>query len=73
MRCSTARTRVRKTICSAGSSSTLTLGVTPVNDPPVAGNDAASTAINTPVTINVLANDHDVDGDTLTLTATHCP
>ncbi|HEY4068142.1 MAG TPA: tandem-95 repeat protein, partial [Burkholderiaceae bacterium] len=49
------------------SSATLSLSVTPVNDAPVAGNDLASTAINTPVTINVLANDHDVDGDTLTV------
>ncbi|KEF40833.1 MAG: hypothetical protein ER33_14890, partial [Cyanobium sp. CACIAM 14] len=49
-------------------SSTLTLSVTPVNDPPVAVNDLASTTINTPVVIAVLANDSDVDGPTLTIT-----
>jgi len=46
---------------------TLTLNVTPVNDPPVAGNDIASTPINTPVTIAVLANDTDPEGDPLTV------
>ena len=44
---------------------TLSLSVTPVNDPPVAGNDLASTPINTPVTVAVLANDTDADGDPL--------
>ena len=43
--------------------------VTPVNDAPVTGPDTATTAFNTPVTnINVLANDSDVDGDTLSVT-----
>lgn len=41
---------------------TLTVTVTPVNDPPVANNDAANTTEDTPVTINVIANDTDVDG-----------
>ena len=48
--------------------STLTLTVTPVNDAPVAANDLASTPINVPVTVAVLANDRDVDGDTITVT-----
>ncbi len=39
--------------------------VVPVNDEPVASDDSASTAPGTPVTINVLANDSDPDGDTL--------
>lgn len=34
----------------------------PVNDPPVAVNDSANTSRNTPVTINAVANDYDVDG-----------
>lgn len=34
----------------------------PMNDPPVALNDNARTSRNKPVTINVVANDYDVDG-----------
>ncbi|WP_157670977.1 retention module-containing protein, partial [Chitinibacter sp. GC72] len=49
---------------------TVNVGVTPVNDVPDAINDTASTLINTPVqNINVLGNDKDVDGDTLTVTS----
>ncbi|RQP24754.1 tandem-95 repeat protein [Albitalea terrae] len=51
------------------STATLTLSVSAVNDAPVAGNDLASTPINTPVTFAVLGNDSDVDGDTLTVTS----
>jgi uncharacterized repeat protein (TIGR01451 family) len=40
-------------------SSTLTITVTPVNDPPVANDDYIYTAENTPSNINVLANDND--------------
>ena len=40
----------------------VTVTVDPVNDPPVAGDDAASTDEETPVTIDVLFNDTDVDG-----------
>ncbi|MFT3666276.1 Ig-like domain-containing protein [Piscinibacter sp.] len=48
---------------------TITVDVTPVNDAPVAQNDVASTPINTSLgNIVVLANDSDVDGDTLTVT-----
>ncbi len=39
-----------------------------VNDAPVATDDLAATDPGTPVTIPVLANDTDVDGDTLTVT-----
>lgn len=42
-----------------------TITITPVNDLPVAEADAASTDEDTPVTIDVLANDSDVDGDSL--------
>ena len=48
--------------------STLTLTVTPVNDAPDAIDDVASTPINVPVTIAVLANDRDKDGDAINVT-----
>ena len=48
--------------------STLMLAVTPVNDAPAPGNDTAATPINAPVTIAVLANDTDRDGDPLGVT-----
>jgi len=48
---------------------TVTITVTPVNDPPVALNDAATTAEDTAVTVDVLVNDSDVDGDVLMVSA----
>ena len=47
------------------STATLDISVKPVNDPPVALNDEATTAEDTPFKVDVLANDTDVDGDTL--------
>jgi subtilisin-like proprotein convertase family protein len=47
---------------------TVTPYTSQTNNAPVAADDAASTAANTPVTVNVLANDSDPDGDPLTLT-----
>src|SRR5205814_76175 len=44
---------------------TVTVSVNAVNDVPVAALDAATTAEDTSVTIPVLANDSDPDGDTL--------
>ena len=41
---------------------TVTITVGDVNDPPVAVDDLVSTLEDTPVTANVLANDHDGDG-----------
>ena len=35
----------------------VTVTVGPQNDPPVANNDATSTSVGSPITINVLAND----------------
>ena len=46
---------------------TVTITINGVNDPPVAVADNATTLENTPVTIDVLSNDSDVDGDTLTV------
>ncbi|WP_374539336.1 VCBS domain-containing protein, partial [Chitinimonas taiwanensis] len=51
----------------ASTSGTLNLQVLPGSTPPVAVNDAASTNEDTAVTINVLANDSDRNGDTLTV------
>ena len=48
---------------------TVNVTVTPVNDAPVAVDDAASTAQGVPVDIAVLANDTDVDGDSRTVTS----
>jgi len=45
----------------------FTVTVTGVNDPPVAVDDTAGTSENTAVTIDVLNNDSDPDGDTLTV------
>jgi hypothetical protein len=41
---------------------TVTLNITPVNDAPVAVNDSRNAIANTPLQINVLANDIDPDG-----------
>ncbi len=45
---------------------TVTITVSPVNDPPVAANDTVTTNEDSPVVIPVLANDADPDGDALT-------
>jgi RHS repeat-associated protein len=42
----------------------------PVNRPPVAVDDSALTAAGTPITITVLGNDSDPDGDPISITAT---
>jgi VCBS repeat-containing protein len=49
---------------------TVTIDVTSVNDPPVAVDDTAETAPDTPVEIPVTDNDYDIDGtiDTTTVT-----
>ena len=49
--------------------STISFTVTPVNDPPVAADDAATTDEGVAVDVPVLANDSDVDGDPLTIDA----
>lgn len=52
---------------------TVTVAVSAVNDPPVARNDVSTTAFNTPITIDVLANDSDVEADPLTVTGLSTP
>ena len=46
---------------------TVTISINAVNDPPIAADDSAQTQVNTPVTVDVLANDSDPDGDTILL------
>jgi DNA/RNA endonuclease G (NUC1) len=51
------------------STASVSVTVTSVNDAPVANNDSATTNEDTALTINVLTNDSDVDGDSLTVSA----
>ncbi|MEW8057838.1 MAG: retention module-containing protein, partial [Candidatus Thiodiazotropha endolucinida] len=48
---------------------TVTVNVGGVNDAPIATDDAVGTNEDTPVTVDVLPNDSDPDGDVLTVTA----
>ncbi len=48
-------------------SARVVVSVSPVQDPPVAGSDTASTPAGQPVTIAVRANDSDPDGDALAI------
>ena len=52
-----------------GSTATVTVTVNPVNDPPDAVDDAATTNEDTAATISVLANDTDPDNDVLSISA----
>ncbi|MDV5047596.1 tandem-95 repeat protein, partial [Vibrio diabolicus] len=54
-------------------STTVNVNVTPVNDAPVAKDDTAITYEDTPVTIDVLTNDNDVDGDKLSIESASVP
>ncbi|HHF3029707.1 TPA: tandem-95 repeat protein [Vibrio diabolicus] len=54
-------------------STTVNVDVTPVNDTPVAKDDAATTQEDTAVTIDVLPNDTDVDGDKLSIESASVP
>ncbi|HGS4884766.1 TPA: tandem-95 repeat protein [Vibrio parahaemolyticus] len=54
-------------------STTVEVNVTPVNDAPVAKDDIATTQEDTPVTIDVLPNDTDVDGDKLSIESASVP
>ncbi len=54
-------------VCDDGSpvlcdTATVDILVLPVNDPPVANDDSATTDEDTPVTVDVVANDTDIDG-----------
>ncbi|HHC6586580.1 TPA: tandem-95 repeat protein [Vibrio parahaemolyticus] len=54
-------------------STTVSVDVTPVNDAPVAKDDTAITDEDTPVTIDVLPNDNDIDGDKLSIESASVP
>ncbi|HCG7770074.1 TPA: tandem-95 repeat protein [Vibrio parahaemolyticus] len=54
-------------------STTVEVNVTPVNDAPVAKDDIATTQEDTAVTIGVLPNDTDVDGDKLSIQSASVP
>ncbi|EIM7932923.1 tandem-95 repeat protein, partial [Vibrio parahaemolyticus] len=54
-------------------STTVEVNVTPVNDAPVAKDDIATTQEDTAVTIDVLPNDTDVDGDKLSIESASVP
>ena len=56
-----------------GNTATFTITITPVNDPPVAVDDYVSTDADTPLIIDVLANDPDPDGDALTIASVDAP
>lgn len=60
------------TVSDGRASATATVTVV-VNTPPVAVDDKVVTERDTPVTIPVLANDHDPDGNTITVTAVGNP
>ena len=65
---------VRDTARMSSNAATVSVTVTPLNDDPVAVNDpfgAEQDSINN--TLDVLANDTDVDGDLLTITAVGRP
>ncbi|TOL12697.1 adhesin, partial [Vibrio parahaemolyticus] len=54
-------------------STTVNVDVTPVNDAPVAKDDIATTQEDTAVTIDVLPNDTDIDGDKLSIESVSVP
>ncbi len=64
--------QLQNTIYSS-TTSTTTINVVPVNDGPVANDDAFSTTVGTPVAGSVTGNDSDPEGDTLTYTLTTGP
>ena len=49
------------------SPATVDITINSVNDPPIAGDDVATTLEDTPIAIAVLANDSDVEGDALSV------
>jgi len=61
--------RVRVTDGVAADSILVVVTINPINDAPIAENDIRATPPDTAVTIPVLANDTDIENDTLTVTA----
>jgi hypothetical protein len=56
-------------LLTGGSPSTTTINALPFNTRPVAIDDVATAELNQTITINVLANDYDANGDTLSITS----
>ncbi|MEA1974003.1 MAG: Ig-like domain-containing protein, partial [Bacillota bacterium] len=52
-----------------GSSTTVNMTINAINDDPVAINDMVSTTLNTSVSVPVLDNDEDVEGDPINITS----
>ncbi|HEX2687875.1 MAG TPA: Ig-like domain-containing protein [Kofleriaceae bacterium] len=52
---------------------TITITITPVNDPPKAADDFAMTDPATPILFDVVGNDSDLDGDPVTLDSVAAP
>ncbi|WP_166111904.1 Ig-like domain-containing protein [Pseudoalteromonas sp. Z9A5] len=46
---------------------TVTITVTPINDAPIANTDSVTTSADSPIEIDVLANDSDIEGSNLTI------
>ncbi|MEL0654898.1 Ig-like domain-containing protein [Pseudoalteromonas issachenkonii] len=46
---------------------TVTITVTPINDAPIANTDSVTTSADSPIEIDVLANDSDIEGNNLTI------
>ncbi len=66
------------TISDGSATATATVAITtdpvdPANSPPTALDDSATTTEDTPVAVNVLANDSDPDGDSLSVISTTSP
>ena len=57
----------------ARASATVTVTINSLPDPPHAGHDRVETDVDTPVVIEVLANDRDADGDPLDVTSVTDP
>ncbi|HEX7839423.1 MAG TPA: Ig-like domain-containing protein, partial [Kofleriaceae bacterium] len=58
---------------SLNSTATVTITITPVDDPPRASDDFVATDPGVPLTINPLPNDTDIDGDALSITSVGAP
>jgi Tol biopolymer transport system component len=55
------------------STATVTITITPVNDPPKAVDDFVATDPGVPLTFNAVTNDTDIDGDTLSVASVGTP
>ena len=61
---------IKDSVGTTSSSARVDITVNPVNDAPIANNDSDSTVKNNPINMDVLANDTDPEGNTLTIIST---